>query len=252
MTSLSIKLENGFSPKVKAGDNVSVGQLLAEKSIAGSDHEIHIARLLGVAPQESSKFVIKRPGDRVGQGTTVAVKKGALGMGGKKAVSPIEGTVFKFENETGILVVRSSTESQVENLFSPVDGEVVLCDNDKITIKTQKGVIVALQVLGEGSFEAELYKVKGDEANPTDLKSDLKGKVVAGKALDRESIAKSLGLGAVGIIGQDIKDEDLLDLKARMSKTPIFVVSQEDIEKIIKEDSKKIYLETEKKTLILQ
>ena len=59
MTSLSIKLENGFSPKVKAGDKVAVGQLLAEKSIKGTDHEIHIAKLLDVPPQISSKFVIK-------------------------------------------------------------------------------------------------------------------------------------------------------------------------------------------------
>ncbi|MEK7573441.1 MAG: hypothetical protein AAB531_03345 [Patescibacteria group bacterium] len=252
MTSLSIKLENGFSPKVKAGDKVAVGQLLAEKSIKGTDHEIHIAKLLDVPPQISSKFVIKRPGDRVGQGTIVAVKKGALGMGGKKAVSPIEGTVFKFENETGILTIRSSTESQIENLFSPVDGEVAVCDNEKITIKTQKGVIAASVVLGVGSFEAELYVVKGDEVSSADLKSDLKGKVVVGKSLDREVIAKSLGLGAKGVIGGNINEEDIADLKARMTKTPIFVVSDEDIEKIIKSDGKKIYLETEKRTLILQ
>lgn len=252
MTSLSIKLEKGFSPKVKTDDKVVAGQLLAEKNIAGSDHEIHIAKLLDVPSQEASRYLLKRPGDRVGEGTLVAVKKGALGIGGKKAVSPIAGTVFKFENETGILTIRSATESETQNLFSPVDGEVLLCDNEKITIRTQKGVIPALKVLGEGNFESELYIAKGDEVNSADLKNDLKGKVVAGKSFDREAMAKSIGLGALGIIAQNIKEEDIADLKSKLIKTPIFIIDEENIEKIIKSNGKKIYLETEKKTLILQ
>ena len=252
MTSLSIKLEKGFSPKVKADDKIVVGQLLAEKSIAGSDHEIHIAKLLEVPPQVASKYLLKRPGDRVGEGTLVAVKKGTLGIGGRKAVSPVDGTVFKFENETGILTVRSATESETQNLFSPVDGEVAVCDNEKITIRTQKGVIAALEVLGEGNFEAQLYIAKGDEVDPTELRSDLKGKVVAGKFLAREALAKSIGLGAAGIIAHNIKEEDLADLKSKLNKIPVFIVDEENIEKILKSDGKKVYLETEKKTLILQ
>lgn len=252
MTSLSIKLEKGFSPKVKAGNSVVAGQLLAERNIAGSDHEIHIAKLLEIPPQVAFKYLLKRPGDRVGEGMPVAVKKGALGIGGKKAVSPVGGTVFKFENETGILTVRSAAESETESLFSPVDGEVLLCDNEKIAIRTQKGVITALEVLGEGNFEADLYIAKGDEVNSADLKNDLKGKVVAGKSLDREALAKSIGLGAVGIIANIIKEEDLKDLKSRLIKIPIFIIDEENIEKIIKSDGRKIYLETGKKTLILQ
>ena len=173
-------------------------------------------------------------------------------MGGKKAVSPIEGTVFKYENETGILTVRSSTESEIENLFSPVDGEVAVCDNEKITIKTQKGVIPALEVLGEGSFEAELYITKGDEASPSELKSGLEGKVVAGKFFDREALAKSLGLGAKGIIASEIKKEDMDDLKSKMIKTPVFIIDKENIETVLKSAGKKVYLETEKRSVILQ
>lgn len=252
MTSLSIKLEKGFSPKVKAGDSVSAGQLLAERSIAGSDHEIHIAKLLEIPSQIAYKYLVKRPGDRVSEGALVAVKKGALGIGGKKAISPVDGTVFKFENETGILTVRSSAESETESLFSPVDGEVLLCDNEKIALRTQKGVISALEVLGEGNFEGELYTVKDEQVNPTELKSDLKDKVVAGKSFDREALAKSIGLGAAGIIANIIKENDLNDLKSKLIKIPIFIIDEENIENIIKSDGRKIYLETEKKTLILQ
>lgn len=252
MTSLSLKLEKGFAPKVKVDDKVVVGQVLAEKNIAGSDHEIHVAKLLQVSPAEAAKYILKRPGDRVSAGSIVAVKKGALRMGGKKAVSPIEGTVFKYENETGILTVRSSTESEIENLFSPVDGEVAVCDNEKITIKTQKGVIPALEVLGEGSFEAELYITKGDEASPSELKSGLEGKVVAGKFFDREALAKSLGLGAKGIIASEIKKEDMDDLKSKMIKTPVFIIDKENIETVLKSAGKKVYLETEKRSVILQ
>lgn len=252
MTSLSIKLDNGFSPKVKEGDKVAVGQLIAEKSIVGSDHEIHIARLLNVPIEGSSEYVIRRPGDRVEQGEVVAQKKGALGVGGKKVVSPVGGTVFSFNNSTSVLIIRTSEETTTQNLFCPVDGEVSVCDNEKIVIKTQKGVILAKDSLGEGSFESEVYAVEGQETSADSLKSSLKGKVVACKSLDRESLAKSLGLGAKAIVAEEIKEEDIENLKSKLIKTPIFIVDKENIDKILKADGRKIYVETEKKTLILQ
>lgn len=249
MSSLSIKLEDGFSPKVKAGEKIVKGQVIASR-ITSADHEINISNILGIAPSQVGKILVKKPGDRVEESSVVAIKKGALGMGGKKAVSPVAGTVFKFDEMSGTLFIRTSGESQSEDLFSPVDGEVVVCDNEKITLSVSKGVIVAKDAVGEGESDGQIYAFKNKTIEPEDVKLDVKGKIATGFIFQREIIAKSLGLGAIAIIGSNIKDEDLKDLKSRMIKTPVFLVTDEDIEKIIKHDDKRVHVDAGEKTII--
>jgi hypothetical protein len=250
MTSLSLKLENGFAPKVKQGDKVVSGQVIAVKTSIGEDHEIHVAKILGVPASSSAKYLLKNLGDRVGEGEIIALKKGALGIGKKKVISPVSGTVFKIDELQGSVIIKSSGESQTADLFCPVDGEVELCDNEKIVIRVPKGGIIAKSVLGRGEIEAVLFAIEDDEVNPAVIKSDIRGKVVAGKNLDREAIAKSLGLGAAAIMGSNIREEDIENLKEKRIDTPVFILGEEDIEKVIKENWSKIHLDTEKKAII--
>ena len=256
MTSLSVPLKDGFTAKVKVGDKVLSGQVIAEKRRSGTDHEIHLRKVLNIPPEKISKHLLKRPGDKVDEGTIVAEKKGALGMGSRKAVSPVSGTVFKFDEETGILLVRSTEESQNEDIFAPVDGEVKVCDNEQITIesdeKTQeKKEVSTTNSLGKGKTEAQIFAIEKDDVSLVDISLDVEKKIVVGKNFDRESVAKSLGLGAAGIIAQSIDNEYLGDLKRRMVNTPILILGKEEVEKFIKKDGEKIIIDMEKKRAAL-
>lgn len=252
MTSLSIPLNDGFSPKVKIGDKVVSGQVIAEKSKAGVDHEVHLSKILNISPEKILKHLLKKPGDRVDAGMIIAVKKGALGMGGKKAISPVAGTVFKFDESSGILTIRSIGDHELEDIFSPVDGEVTVCDNEQIVLITEKGGPSVQSATGEGKIDASLYVLSGEDTDPADIKIDIKGKVAVGRNLDREVIAKSLGLGAVAILAENIREEYLKDLRKRMIKTPIFVLNKNDIEKFLRNNGRKVYIDMDKKTVILQ
>src|SRR3989344_8621313 len=158
MSSLSILL-NDFVPKVKTGDDVVSGQVIATKKPAslasqpacqaeqggqgesvaggerGKDIEVDVAEVLDIKPGEAVKFILKRPADRIEEGGLIAAKKGVLGIGGKGIRSKVTGTVFKIDEALGVLYVRTIQKDKEEDIFSPVDGVVELCDNKKIAIK---------------------------------------------------------------------------------------------------------------------
>src|SRR3989344_6854141 len=105
MSLLSIPL-NGFIPKVKTGDEVVSGQVIAAKKGREKDIEINVSEVLDIKPGEAVKFILKKPGDKVEEGGLIAAKKGALGIGGKGIRSKVNGTVFKIDEDLGILYIR--------------------------------------------------------------------------------------------------------------------------------------------------
>lgn len=249
MSLLSILL-NGFVPKVKTGDDVVSGQVIAEK-IEENDEKGDLGKLLDVSPAQVLRYLTKRPGDRVEKGTIVAKKRGALGIGAKKVESPIAGTVFKFDEETGFIYIRGNRENaQTENIFSPVDGVVELCDNKKIAIKTDKDAILADKVSGIGFIQAETILLGKDEVDSSDLNEKIRGKIILGRFFQREAISKAFGIGALGIISQNISDEELEDLRKKNINTPIFIINKEDFEKLVKYNGKKIYADAQKCLII--
>jgi len=267
MSSLSILL-NGFVPKVKTGDDVVSGQVIATKKGRGKDIEINVAETLNIKPGEVVKFILKRPGDRVEEGGLIAAKKGTLGIGGKGIISKVTGTVLKIDEDLGIVYIRSSQtrldsassarqEEGEEDIFSPVDGVVELCDNKKIAIKTHKDAILADKVSGKGIVWAQtilLGKAEVDPdsigVDPSDLNGKIRGKIILGRFFQREAISKALGIGALGIISQNISDEELEDLRKKNIDTPIFIINEENFEKLVKYNGKKIYADAQNCVII--
>ena len=282
MRSLSILLDVGFVPKVNAGDSVISGQVIATKKGRRKDLEINVCETLNIKPGKAAKFILKKPGDRVKEGELIAAKKGAFGVGGKGIISKVTGTVFKIDEGSGIVYVRveqlpygsirmadgrrdsvqirldsARREDEEEDIFSPVDGVVELCDNKKIAIKTDKDAILADKVSGKGVIRAEIILLGKDEVDPdsigvdpSDINGEIKGKIILGRFFQREAISKSFGIGALGIISQNISDEELEDLKKKNIDTPIFIINEENFEKLVKYNGKKIYADTEKRVII--
>lgn len=252
MSLLSIPL-NDFIPKVKTGDGVVSGQVIATKKGKGKDIEINVAETLDIKPGEAVKFILKRPGDRVEKGGLIAAKKGTFGIGGKGIRSKVYGTVYKTDKDLGILYVRVRREDEEEDIFSPVDGVVELCDNKKIAIKTDKDAILADKVSGNGIVSAEMVLLGKDEVDPDSIEVDpseingkIRGKIILGRFFQREAISKAFGIGALGIISQNISDEEFEDLRKKNINTPIFIINEEDFKKLVKYNGKKIYADAQK------
>lgn len=254
MSSLPVHLPQGFTPLVAVGDTVTAGQPLATKSGAGTA-VINLATELGLSIDKTGKAVRKNPGDVVAPGDVIASRAGFLGMGEQKVVSSVAGSVVAYERRTGELTLRIAGEAKDadETYPSPVAGEITICDNGEIVIES-RGEETAPPALGVGgSVTAEVYCIHHEEHSPVPLhllNHDVSGKIVAGRAFDREGLTKLLALEAAGIVTTQVEEDDLAYV-AQKSSLPLVTVSEEEFKKVMKKEGKEITLDGEQKKVVL-
>jgi|SRR5882724_2361138 len=254
MTSLPIVFPTGFSPVVNIEDTVTVGQLLAQK-IGKEEEVINIAQVLSIPLTKVKNVLKKNPGDAVAIGDVIAVKKGFLGFGGQTIMSKVAGTVSRYERHTGNLAIRTSYNALTQKLVSPVDGIIALCNNKKIVISTDKNVIVGLDGGGE-TGQGEVYiledsfSAKNQESLLYSLGSQAIGKIVVGKIFTREMLTKASGIGALGVVAEEVTKEDIDYLAQKKLQTPVVRVDSQAIEKLQAWEGKSIYLDGQAKSLI--
>lgn len=246
MTQLPIVLPEGFTPKISVNDKLTPETVIAEKK-SGTIEIINISTF-GIPISGLQKYLKKNIGDSVNQGDIIAIKPGKLGVGGKKVISKFSGTITKINEEEGQIFIKSNQDESVEKIFSPVVGTVDFCNNEKIVIKTDKEAILAKDSLGKKA-EGDIYYIENLDFNK--LTSDISDSVVLVKKIDRTSLFKIIGLGANGIITEEIDDVDFVDLNDKKIETPILSVSEEDFKKISKNKNKKVFLDGENKSIVI-
>lgn len=249
MTLLPILLPEGYVLKVSANDKLTVGAIIAEKRSSAGEKIIHITSQLNLPPKNILKTLKKNLGDGILKGDFVAEKKGNLGIGSKKVISEFSGTVIKIDEENGDLIIRQAGEEEsVETIISPVEGSVDFCNNEKIVIKTDKNAILAQDGLG---IEKEGELLYLETAEEEDLKSVIEGKIILAKTIDRVAVFKAIGLDVSGIVTEDLEGMDFVDLTEKSITTPIMIVNEDDLKKLIKANGKRVYLGGKDKSIVV-
>ncbi len=261
MTTLPIILSTGFVPIVKLNDIVKIGQELARKE-SGTAHVVNLFREFSTSSDKIRKTLLIKPGDTVKPGDVLAVKKNFLGLNGMELISRVNGIISRYERESGNLVITDNTKTNIVDIISPVDGKVSLCDNDKIVVTTDKDVYAGRKSMGD-SIGGEAFVMDGalladgQEVSESELSlyysldSRAVGKIVVGRKFSRDLLIKCIGMGVIGIIGSEIRDEDLEYITSRDLDTSIIETDNDIIEKIIKWKGKKFYLNIPEKTIIV-
>lgn len=253
MISLPVLLPNGFIPLVTNGETVTAGQPLAQK-VTKHEQVVNIVKQLAIPLAKVKKVLKKNPGDMVEVGDIIAVNKGFLGLSHHSIKSRVEGKVTRYERDTGNLIIQTAAATRSENLVSPVDGTISLCDNEKIVINTDKNV--ALGTIGSGGrSEGHVYIIDASfKPEISDilyhLDSRALGKIVVGKNLSRDVIVKGIGIGALGVIGSGIKADDFEHIANKYQTTPILEVETETIEKLVAWNGKKIFVDGDAKSIV--
>lgn len=248
MTLLPIFLPHGASLKVAVDDNVTAGQVIAQSSGKKTDQVIHVSKELSAPADKTLQYLKKHLGDAILVGDLIAVKKGTLGLGSKKVISKISGTVVKIDEQIGDIYVRTQNEEKVESIISPVEGSVDFCDNNKIVIKTDKHAFIAEDALGkDGKGEA----IHIEELELGKINSDIEGKVVLVRLLDKVSLFKIIGLDATGIVTEEFKELDFIDLNEKKIRIPVVNVTDEDFKKLVKLSGRIFLLNGENKSIIV-
>lgn len=259
MTSLPILLAHRYTPIVKIGDNVIVGQLLAEQT-KDRDIVINIARELIVPVNHVAKYIKKNPGDKIIPNDILAKKTSRLGFQEAVVESKIYGTVLRFERDTGNLVVRAQDDQReyhnfvdTSQIVSPVDGSISLCDNDRIVIKTDKDVVEGSNGIGDCvSGELILLEIKeGESVQLHHLDTQAIGKIVMGTTFSREVLLKAIGIGVLGIIGTGMDEQDMAYITEKNMKISVVQVTPDSYEKLRKWSKKNVFLNGAAKAIIL-
>lgn len=255
MVSLPFQLVTGYVPQVKVGDKVKIGTILAKKTANGYKHII-LPEALSVKPHSVGKFLKVGPGDSVKEGDTLAVKKSIFRE--DKVMSEVSGTVIAFERDSGELLIQEAGEklvSKTDEIRSPIDGEVVLCDNGQIVIETEKDVLLGEHGVGEKA-EGSVLKIDFDPEKKNSsllysLDASVEGKILLLTVCDRDTLLKAIGMDAKGIITSEINESDLSYLVQRNITTPVIHLSEPEYKKMIKWAAKEVYMDGIGKTVLL-
>jgi hypothetical protein len=255
MPSLPIQLPHGFSPIISVGENVSVRQPIATKKADGDTAVINISRELSLPVVKAGKAMKVNPGDTVSSGTVIASRSGMLGMGGQKVVSSVEGEILSFDRRSGEVTIRinGAEKGDEEAYLSPVAGKITMCDNEQIVIETETDGSLSESGSG-GTIKGELYLLKYDQDSAVPLHlltTEIIGKIVACRTLNREGLLKAVGMEAIGIVTRSLAPEDLLYLSEKHIEIPVVQVSEDEYQKISKRVGKEIYLDGDKKSVVL-
>ncbi len=248
MTSLPISLPDGFIPSIQEGDQVAVGQVIAVKKI-NEEEIINIPQALSISRSAIGKVLKKNPGDRVIEGDIIALKKNLFGTKSIILRSRVSGTVLRYERDTGNLVIKpdSSASAEVENIISPVEGKAILCNNNEIVINTDKNTVIGNKSVG-GEGEGELFRLEANDAYHLDARTI--GKIVIGGSFTREMLLKGIGIGVIGIVGTEIKDQDIAHIIEKNFQTPIIEIIEQDMVKLTEWTGKKVFLDAQSKSII--
>ncbi len=248
MTDLPIPIPQDFSASVKEDQKISQGDPIATKKDTSSDLVIDVSADLQVDPKRSASTLVKRPGDRVEVGDLLAKKSSVFGS--REIRSKVEGTIVKFDDELGKLVIRVSGQATAESankIISPVDGVVSSVGDGKVILKTDKETILAEEASG-GQAVGEVKFFEKDVLM-ADLDDKVSGLILIGRSFDREAIAKAIGLGAAGIIAEKIEASSFENLREKMITTPVLKVKEESYKKLIRK-SGKLIADAEKKLIV--
>jgi hypothetical protein len=251
MTLLPILLPEGYTAKVAVNDKLMVGDIIAEKK-GTSENIINVAFYFNIHVSDIHKILKKNLGDAISEGEVLAEKRSGLRKASKKLISQFSGTITKIDKENGDVGIRRASssigEEHLATIISPVDGTVDFCNNEKIVIKTDQDIILALDGLGKGT-EGELIAL-GKIEEP-ELNNQIEGKIILADSIDRVLLFKAIGLDACGIISKNLQDTDFIDLEQKKITTPVMVVGEEDYKKLVKADGKKVYLGGKDKTIVI-
>ncbi|MEK9178397.1 MAG: hypothetical protein AAB801_01295 [Patescibacteria group bacterium] len=239
---LPITLPSGFEPKIKKGDKVAAGQILAE-SEKSSSVAVNMALHLGVRGKKVKKYLKKNPGDAILSGEILAEKKGIFGS--RTVTSKISGTVSNFEESTGTLFLLSSAATS-QTIHSPVDGEVADIKEGEIELETERESVLGLLSSGEIS-EGEILSV-GDKLDYNEITDKIRGKIVLGGTFDRDTLSKAIGMGAGGIIAKDLPEGVLENFQEKKVPTPIIKIDPSDLGKFRQGD--RVIMDGTKKLIV--
>ena len=218
---------------VAVGAAVRAEDVVARAELPGEVATVNVVNLLAIAPGDLPRFMLKKEGDPVAAGETIAQNNPWLKFLRTQVPSPVDGTVETISQVTGQVLLRGA--SQPVEVRAYVDGTIVeVQEGEGVVVETRGALIQGiLGVGGEVTGEIALVaKAPDAKIGPDDLTGDLAGKiVVAGALLTKASYDRARAVGAAAIVCGGFHDSDLRGLLGY--DLGVAITGHEDIQPIL-------------------
>jgi hypothetical protein len=199
---------------VKQGDSVRAEQVVARTDLPGNVETINVIGRLGIEREDIHHYMLKKEGDPVEAGESIAETKPFIKWFKTRCPSPVEGVVEKISEVTGQVLIRQ--KPRPVELRAYIDGKVVdVIENEGAVVETRCAFIQG--IFGVGREQAGEILVAVDSAqdvlDKAQVPADCVGRIVVGGSLvTREAIESANAKGAVGIVVGGMHAKTLNDI----------------------------------------
>lgn len=250
--SFSFQIPKDYQLKIKKGDVVSQGDLMAIGKQPEEIREYRLAKQLNISFKRLFGCLLKKPGEPIKEGELIVEKKNPFGKTKAKFVAPITG-VFDSLTEEGIL--RLKLPSERKEIKAPLTGQISTVFKNKIEITFAAQEIKADWGTGSSRI-GTLVCLEKQKATLFDLTSDFKDKIVIiGGSFNSGFWHKAVSLGISGVVAASLTDKNLRDT-IQQEELPTLLYEEKAFPLQIwqifqKSEGQKVLIEGEKKRILL-
>jgi hypothetical protein len=196
---------------VKVGERLKPQQAIAETFMPGDIKLLNMANLLSMPPADVPECMLKKEGDPISVGDTLARTKGIFGMFRSEYASKVEGTIESISSVTGQVIVRG--EPLPLQIQAYLAGDVVeVLPKEGCVIEAIVSFIQGIFGIGGETFgPIRLAVASHDQALTDDLiQPDMKDAVLIGGArITEKALERARTVGVSAVVSGGIDDEDL-------------------------------------------
>ncbi len=201
---------------VHAGQEVTATTVIAQTALPGKVQAVNVVNLLGIAPQEIRRYMLRREGDAIQAGDPLAENRPVIKWLKTQVPSPITGTIETISEVTGQVFLREPPKPLV--LTAYLDGHVAETFPDQgATIETACSLVQG--IFGIGGEAVGTIAIAADpeaELTPDRITDAHRGTIlVGGSLIGRDGFAKAKQVGVAAVVVGGIHDLDLKLLLGR-------------------------------------
>ena len=200
--------------KVALGDRVHSQQVVAQTLLPGNVYPLNIAKMLSIPPAEVPGSLLKKQGEDVKVGDTLARTKGIFGFFKTDLTSKYEGTIESISKVTGQVILRGEPLPVQVKAF--LEGTVVeIVPNEGVIIEAETTFIQGIFGVGGETYGKIKIATKtlDEPLTPDLLDPSMKGMVVVGGGrMTYEAVYKAIDYGIEALVCGGIDDQDLKEI----------------------------------------
>jgi hypothetical protein len=202
---------------VEKGRPVTATTVIAQTDLPGKVHTLNVVNLLGIAPEEIRRYMVKREGDPVQAGEPVAENRPFIKWLKTQVPSPVTGTVESVSEVTGQVFLREPPKSL--SLLAYLDGHVVeVFPEQGASVETACSLVQGIFGIGGEAVGTVTMAVEdpADVLTAERITDAHRGTILVGGSLvGRDGLAKAREVGLFALVVGGVHDPDLKSLLGR-------------------------------------